>query len=337
MIKAIIGIVVSVFIAGIIVVSYFGYKSIIDHNLILKNEISKFKKLTEDLSRSSSEWVKREDIEKELKTLMNKEDLEKVKEDLKKLDADLNAIGKTIGVVKGKVSRLEKSDREEGEKPPVEICKETGKAIDIHGYTKKVQVKKIEDINSAPIASVKFDASNKTPWNYEVFGKEYKLLTIIGKKESGQLTFHHQLQYSVPSVSNKLYPINILSSQYKQVPESNKWFWLNPKLDINFFIGGMFYKIGDLYGRPDSILSMGIDLGLSLSSYGYNKVDSWFRLFRFGLGYNIERQGGTLSFAPISFNIGKPLPLLTNLYFSPQISIDTTSGLTLNAGIGPQF
>ena len=337
MIKTIIGIIVSIFIIGLIIIGYFSYKSIINNNFLLQNEVVKFKKLTEDLIRSNTEWVKRKDIEKELKNLMTKEDLKKVKEDLKKLNSNLNAIGKTIGVVEGKVSQLENSDAEGDETSPVEICKETGKAIDIHGYTKKVQIKKIKDINSASIASVEFDASKKAPWNYEVFRKEYKLITILGKKESGQLTFHHQLQYSIPSISNKFYPINILSSEYKQVPEKNEWFWLNPVLDANFFIGGMFYKIGNGFGRTDNILSMGVDVGLSLSSYGTNKVDSLFRLFRFGLGYNIERRAGTLSFSPITFNIGKPLPLLTNLYFSPQISIDTAGGLILNAGIGPQF
>jgi hypothetical protein len=243
-----------------------------------------------------------------------------------------------VGQVKKKVAQLEASDREGAETLPTRICTETGDPIDVHGYTKKVQIKELIDSNSAPVAKTEFDASKEKPWNYEVYGREYKLATIVGAKDSGQLTFHHQLKYSIPDKDPlKQYPVSIISSDYSQVPLSSKWFWLNPVLDANFFAGGMVHKFADGPGRPDSILSMGADVGISLSSYGETKVDSWFRLFRFGLGYNIERQAGSFSFAPITFNAGKPIPLITNLFFTPQVAIDTAGGLSVNLGIGLQL
>jgi hypothetical protein len=322
---------------GAVVVGYFAYKSLMDENIKLQNEVVEFKQLTESLVRSSTKWATKKDLEADLKDLMTKDDYKALKGDLDKLDSRLTAVGRTVGAVKRKVAKLEASDKEGPETPPVKVCKETGDPIDVHGYTKKVQVKELKDSNSAPNARAEFDASKKKPWNYEVYGKEYKLTTVVGKKDSGQMTFHHQLRYAIPSKDpKKLYPVSIMSSSYQQVPESSKWFWLNPRLDVNFLAGGMVYKFADGPGR-NNLLSLGVDFGISLSSYGPTKVDSWFRMFRFGLGYNIERQSGILSFAPFAFNLGKPLPLLTNLYLTPQIAIDTGGGLLVNMGIGPQF
>jgi hypothetical protein len=176
------------------------------------------------------------------------------------------------------------------------------------------------------------------PWSYEVYKKQFQLLTVVGKKDDGQLTFHQKLSYSIPDVDkDKTYNVDLLSSDYIQVPESNKMFWFNPRVDVNVFVGGRVYGIANGLGRPDSFLSFGADVGLTTTSYGPSKVDSLFRLFRFGIGYNSERQSIHFSFAPITFNIGMPLPLFTNLYLTPQIAVDTAGGLTANMGVGVQF
>jgi len=332
------GVILVALLIGAGVVGYFAYKSLTEDNARLTNEVVQFKKLTEDLVRSSTKWATKQDLENDLKTLMTKEDLATLQADLDKLGSKLTAVGKTVGEVKRKVALLEASDREGTETTPPAVCRETGDPIDVHGYTKKVQIKELKDSNAAPIAKAEFDASKEKPWNYEVYGREYRLTTVVGEKDSGQLTFHHQLKYAVPSQDpEKQYPVSIISSDYSQVPLSSKWFWLNPRIDANFIVGGMVYKFATGPGRPDNILSMGADVGISLSSYGETKVDSWFRLFRFGLGYNVERQAGSFSFAPFAFNVGKPLPLLTNLYLTPQVAIDTGGGITVNLGIGPQF
>jgi hypothetical protein len=334
----VLGSVSAVLVVCLIVAGYFAYKSLLDENAKLKNEIVSFKLITKNLARSSTEWATKSDLEKSLKTLMNKKDLRLLKDDLESLKSKLVAVGSTIGSVKRKIAKLEKSDSEGEEKQPVKICKETGDPIDIHGYTKKTQAKKIKDRNSAPVVDVEFDASKDKPWSYEVHGRKYRIITAVGKKDSGQMTFHHQLYYSVPSYDpNKLYPIEILSSEYKQRKLGSKFFWLNPCLDVNFVVGGAIYKFTNGFGRYDNTLSIGADVGLSLSSYGETKIDSWIRMFRLGLGYNSERRSGSLSFTPVLFNIGKSLPLLTNLYLSPQVAIDTGGGILLNMGIGPQF
>lgn len=326
-----------VLVLGLIVVGYFAWRNLTNENLMLRSQITEFKALTETLVRSSNRWVTKEDLESHTRNLLTKSDFAAIEDDLEGLDARLTAVGRTVGSVKRKVANLEKSDSEGVENPNVTKC-EDGRLVDVHKYTKKPQIKELYDIKEAPVGSVRFDASKVAPWNYEIFRRDHKLITIVGKRESGQLTFHHKLEYSIPEKdSNKWYSIDLLSSDYVQVPLKDKMFWFNPILDLNFFAGGKVYKFATGPGRTESIASIGADLGLSLSSYGETRADSWFRLFRVGVGYNAERQAAHFSFAPFVFNIGKPLPLLTNLYLSPQVGVDTAGGLTINLGIGPQF
>jgi hypothetical protein len=197
-------------------------------------------------------------------------------------------------------------------------------------------VKDLTDVNTAPVAQVKFNAALAKPWEYEVYGREYKLTTIVGKQDSGQMAFDYKLTYSVPEKGTQEYPVKIISSEHMQVQKKNRMFWLNPTLDLSAIGGGTVFQFAPGPGRP-SVFSAGVDLGLNLSSYGETKVDSTFKFFRIGVGYNIERQAAQLSLAPITYNLGKPLPLITNLYIGPMIAIDTAGGLTLNLGIGLQL
>jgi hypothetical protein len=333
---SIMSIVITVLIFTMAIYLYFMFKSLKDENLVLRSEVTEFKKLTDTLVRSSTKWATKEDLENSMVNLLNKEDLKALEKDLNTLNARLTAVGAAVGSIKGKLAELQSSDAVGPDNPNVVTCAD-GKLVDTHGYTKAIQIKELQDINNAPVANVKFDASNAKPWNYYVYGREYKLATIVGTQDNGQMTFYHKLQYSIPEKGDAKYNIELLKSDYIQAPEKSKMFWFNPIIDMNAFIGGNIYKFGFGSDRANSLLSLGVDVGFSFSSYGPNKVDSWFRLFRLGVGYDAERQGAHFSFAPFAFNIGKPLPLLTNLYLAPQIGLDTAGGLTIGVGVGPQF
>lgn len=334
--SAVLNFVLVILVALGIVAGYYVYKSLTEENAQLRNDITEFKKLTESLVRSSTTWATKDDLKNDLKGMLKKEDLSALEGDIKKLGTSLTAVGKTVGVIGRRVAKLEASDREGPENPTVEKC-DDGRLVDTYGYTKKPQIKLIADMNMAPLTEVQFNAAKKKPWSYEVYQRQYKLITAVSKKESGQLVFHHNLEYAVPEKSNKTYKVNLVSSQYRQAPAPNRMFWLNPKLDANFFAGGAVYRFAQGPGRPDNIVSLGIDVGLSLSSYGTTKIDSWFRLFRFGLGYNIERQAAQFSFAPFALNIGKFLPIIQNLYITPQAGVDTGGAITIGMGIGPSI
>ena len=292
-----------------------------------------FERISENIIRSSTEWEK--DVKKEL-FLILKKDYNLIQEDFKKLKLELLAIGETKAFLGGNFKKDEKSDDSElnNNNSNIEICKDSNKLIDIHGYTKKIQSKKIKDINNALLANVRFNALKSKPWEYKVFERKYNLITILSKNNNDQLVFHHSLKYFIPEEkNNKFYNINIDSSIYKQEEKLNNFFWFNPKIDINFLIGINLFNFVNI----DDKLPIIFDIGFSFSSYGINKLDSIFKMFRFGIGYDINNNFMCASFAPILFNFGKFLPLINNLYISPQVSLNEKNNFLLSIGIGPEF
>ena len=335
--NSIITTILAILVVGMVVVGYFGWRNMKEENLKLQTEIISSKQLTESLIRGSNQWATKDDLMAMLKDSLTKDELKSLKEDLKKMDSKLKSVGQTVGIIKNKVAKMEKSDNEGPSNDEVVVCESTGELIDTHEYTKNPQIKELTDVNNAPLATVEFDAASPTPWSYEIFNREYYLTTTVGEKDNGQLIFYHDLKYSIPDVNEDKYLINLTSSEYKQIKGRSKFFWWNPKIDLNVFGGLNVYKFNFGKGRVNNIVSAGADIGISTSSYGETEVNSSFRFIRLGVGYDGERRAGRISFAPVLFNIGKPLPLLTNLYLAPQIGIDTAGGLTLTLGFGPQF
>lgn len=311
-------------------------KRLFDENTKLRTEVTEFKQLTEGLVRASTKWATKADLDTKLKDMLTKEDREALQKDLSDLRATLTVVGKTVGSLGRKISNLEKSTREGPQNPNVEKCAD-GRLIDTYGYTKAPQIKEMTDFNEAPLAEVTFDAAKSKPWKYNVYERRFHLTTAVGKQDSGQLAFYHTLDYDVPDKSDKKYRIKLLSSEYLQVPESRKMYWWNPVLDVGAFVGANVHSFAIGPGRSDGVFSFGAELGVSFSSYGYTKADSLWRLFRVGLGYDAERRTGHLSFAPATFNVGDPLPVLTNLWLYPYVGVDSGGGVLLGGGIGFQL
>lgn len=324
-------------IVGIILILAIGglLKKLYDDNTALRQEVTEFKKLTETLVRASTTWATKEDLESKLKDMLTTEDRKALQRDLNSLRATLIAVGNTVGSLGKKVSELEVSDKQGTPNPNVEKCAD-GRVIDTHGYTKAPQIKELTDVNKAPLASVTFDAAKSKPWNYSVYERQFHLTTALSKQESGKFVFHHTLNYSVPEKSDQKYSIKLTSSDYLQTPETRRVFWWNPVLDVGAFVGGNLHSFGVGPGRG-SVFSFGAELGISFSSYGKTKVDSLLRFFRVGAGYDAERQAGHLSFSPVSFNAGDPLPLITNLWFYPYAGVDSGGGVLVGGGIGFQL
>lgn len=102
----------------------------------------------------------------------------------------------------------------------------------------------------------------------------------------------------------------------------NRWMWFNPKLDLQFGAGSNQY-LG---------FSWAADLGVSFSSYGKTPDDIFIRLFRVGAG--LTRNGFELSFSPVSYNLGKDLPLISNLWLTAFAGYDFgVMGVHFGAGI----
>jgi hypothetical protein len=311
-------------------------KKLFDENTKLRTEITESRQLTDSLVRASTRWATKADLDEKLKDMLTREDRKALQRDLDDLRASLVAVGKTVGSLGRKISDLERSTSEGPPNPDVEKCAD-GRLIDTHGYTRAPQNKELTDTNTAPLASVAFDASKDKPWRYSVYGRQFHLATAVSRRENGQFAFHHTLDYVVPEKSDKRYRIKLDSSEYLQVPESRRMFWWNPLLDVGAFAGAKIRSFAAGPGRPDSTLSFGAELGISFSSYGHTRADNLWRLFRLGAGYDAERRAAHLSLSPAAFNIGDPLPFLTNLWVYPHVGIDSAGGVLVGGGLGFQL
>jgi len=105
----------------------------------------------------------------------------------------------------------------------------------------------------------------------------------------------------------KKFPIDIASVSWVEKPPGEKSFMFNPRLSIGMNIGSEVYPA----------------LEVSFFSYGETKGDMDWRFL--GLGFGATGDHRYLTLAPVEYNIGKPLPLMENLFFAPYIGLDENS------------
>lgn len=90
-----------------------------------------------------------------------------------------------------------------------------------------------------------------------------------------------------------------------------RMFWWNPHLDLGVGIGGSL--------KPNAT---GIaEVGISLMGHGVTKDDLNWRFVRFGLGASTNK-GFTMTISPVQYNIGKNIPLCSNLWLAPYAGYD---------------
>lgn len=322
-------------IVGLGIIGYLGYRQLMLENALLRSEVTEFKQLTDTLVRASTQWTTKSDLKDSLANLMTTDDLKALRADIRRQGAAISAVGRTVGQLDGRIARLEQSDSQGPTNGEVVKC-EDGRLVDVHRYTERTQTKRVKDNNDASLADVTFDASKNKPWDYKVFGRQFNLTTVVSKKDSGQLNFYNVLKYKTEVDGSKEFPINLSSSEFKQANPESKFYWLNPRLDLGVFAGVTALNV-PILGNNDTLASAGADLGLSLMSYGETKVESWWRFVRLGAGYNLNRKAFQLSVAPALFNVGKVLPLITNMYLGPNVGLDSGGGMTINLGLGVQL
>ena len=74
---------------------------------------------------------------------------------------------------------------------------------------------------------------------------------------------------------------------------------------------------------------------LSLFSYGKTKVDSDWQFLSFGVAAGEDYEMAFVT--PFKYNIGKPLPLLENLFVGPTVYIDDDSDWSGGVSISIPF
>lgn len=152
---------------------------------------------------------------------------------------------------------------------------------------------------------------NKTEeqWKTGTYPQTYELNVVETENKDGTFNKYAELYFyndQMEEVRGERFKLNVDNIEWAKVERKEKFFdWWNPRLSLT-----------------GSVATNGIYPSLSLSamSYGKTTVDMDWQFLTVGLGSDGESLFG--HFEPVSWNIGKPLPLVDNLFVGPAVSYD---------------
>lgn len=283
----------------------------IEQNVILQ------KQLVDGIVRSQASWATRDDVEKLIKN--NGINLKAIESDLDKLNATLTTINVAVATSNGQhntnVPTIPGSTTNPNPLDPANP--------DPYGYMRQQQTLKLNENfgdSSLPIGSVGFSAWQKEPWNYDVLAREYYLNTIVGTDENQRQYYYNKF---VIKVEGKNYTVPIQSTVTQQVYPEAKWSWWNPRLFMGVD-GGV--NINKMSGE----LTPNINIGVM--SYGKYKTQPDFSILEVGVGYGIASENLQLVVTPFTYNVGKHVPLMNNMYVGPSFNIGTDGDISVMTG-----
>lgn len=312
------------YIAIIVVAGIFTWRAYKNLTAQVEQSNIAFKSLSEELARAQNELVTRAELESFAKSIGT--DLKTIKKDLKGLGADLVAVGTTVASLEGKIEESQDSDNSVAHDPPPQP--EKCLLCDIHSYTAAVQAKDVK-IGKMPHARVEFDASKEAPWTVKSDDIDVKVTTAVGELDTtgAPLVFYHTislLNKSRPSLAGKEYKLKITSSEFKQTTSSQKeFYWWAPHLSISLDNQLVF---------QDSVeYKLGASAGISIMAYGRTKDDNEWRFLRLGAGLNTN-ENLYISLEPCQYNLGKVLPLVSDLWLGIGAIWDGNWGAVITIG-----
>jgi hypothetical protein len=138
--------------------------------------------------------------------------------------------------------------------------------------------------------------------------QKFKVKMVEAKLPTGAVNHYAEL-FELDDKGAEIGKLQLTAFNVQITNEKMKrhWSWWNPKLDL---VAG-----GAVTLKPQGAFTA--DIGISLSSFGVTKNDVTLRFFRFGVGYMAEN--AIVSFSPVQYNIGEPLPLVSNIWIVPSV------------------
>lgn len=291
---------VFIIVCGIVILSfsYVGFKEVINF-FTVQNKL-----INEQILRLSENVVSQR-AELNTKLLEDKiKDLSvEIKDLIKQRDQVVNDIGISVATIKQSVNLINKKSDKVYEKP--------GKDKD-HYLFKKIYMKDAEG-NSFPVSWVMFypNRPENEQWKTGTYPIEFHERIVLAETDSADE--NHRLDVIgetwIENNRNKetkgnQYPIKLNSFEWTRRELKDKKWNFNPRTSIGFNAGTTLFP----------------SINLSFFSYGKTKGDMDWKFLTTGAGGNNDEW--QLHFSPASYNVGKPIPLIDNIFIGPYISID---------------
>lgn len=165
-------------------------------------------------------------------------------------------------------------------------------------------------------------------WRTGTYPIEFNATIIESENVNG--TFDRAVEVHIANnnqkeTKDKDFPISIADVQWEKVSINSKsMMWWNPRFGLGANI-------------TNSFLSPRVDF--SLSSYGRTVVDMDWRFMSLGVG--AYKDGAStepvIVFEPVSWNIGKALPIIENVFIGPCITYNPKSNINYGIGLSVPF
>lgn len=275
---------------GLLVMLYFWVGGVKHQNAQLQQEMEEsqraYLELKENIVRAESRMVSRGELRRQLQEAVDPA----IQKLIKKNHETVKLISRVEGSLKGTMEELRLE--------PVVVDKEGVKAKE---FSSEIALPE-----GPPIAWWRVDSQGLA--RQGLYEMKFNLRTTLTEQKSRQgYNVYHELWLTNPQLAewrDKRYPIPIDRAEVRWVPISRAkvFYSFLPKLDIGVE--------ADFAGLEKP--TVGFSIGASLMGYGLTEDDLEWRFLRLSAGAVGDK--ATLGFAPVSWNMGKHLPLVSDLW-----------------------
>ncbi len=293
----------------------------------IEQSVVEMKKLNEDIIRSQSKYISKEDLDKYAKEWdIN---LEIIRQDLKTLGAEVQGISHFLTTTPGWNGTDLPSTGETpgGNGPPTVECPdgEEVECPDPYGYQSNRQILALNEPfgnnKYVPFGSVGFSAWKQNPWDVNIFPRTYSVTSVLGQDKNGKHYMHHKFMITS---QGKTHPIEIQDAKFVEVyPEPELRF--NPRL----FLG----VDGGMHVNPLPQAEFTPTLQVFFASYGKTNIAPEWTFAGVGVGFETQAKNVNLTVTPFLYNLGQHLPLVDNLHVGPSVSVNTSGSFSVLGGI----
>ena len=318
-------------IVAICLASFIIYKQIEISNqqTAIETQVVKQKELVDGITRSMNEYASKNDIEKFIKD--NGINLKAIQADMSTLHAEIKSVNVVTIISGGKQGDNLPTDHTGPANPNPQIptvpC--NGQNVpcpnaDQFGYLKNRQDLPLTEpfgTLQVPIGEVGFSAWKPMPWMINIRPRTYKFSSVTGIDENQREYFYNKMTITV---DGKDYDVKIDNATTKQIYPTATFSWWNPRLFLGIDGG---YNLTATKGEFTPSANIGI------MSYGMYKNQPDFSILEFGIGYGSISNKAQLVVTPATYNVGKHIPLMTNMYIGPSIHFGTNGDVSLMGGL----
>jgi hypothetical protein len=327
---------VLLFLTVVVAVGFVIYKTndLAKQQAELNKSMVAFKQIQDDIARSSSQYVSKQDLENFI--TQNKLDLDDIKKNLGTLNATITGVN-VVSVV-SKETNQQNLPSTTSTPVPTNVKEPTvdcnGKQIpcpdqDVFGYMKNQQNLELDEKFgniTVPFGQASFSAWQKNPWTLDTYQRTYNITNVLGTDQDGRHYIYNKFSINT---KGKDYAVDISSAKFEEEYPAPAFSFWNPRLELTT---GPSIDISQLGG------SANFGIALQIMSYGKTKISPDISILQIGAAYQTGTKRMSVLVSPISFNIGGIIPghLVDNTYIGPSIQVDVGGNIFtgINLSIG---